>query len=85
MANVATPEPLRVTAVPRAVTPSMKITEPVGTPAPGATALTVSVRVIDAPVSEGLDDEVSELDVVATFTVNDSVELRDALKLLTPP
>jgi len=33
--------------VPRTVVPSLKVTVPVGVPAPGATALTVAVKVTD--------------------------------------
>jgi hypothetical protein len=42
--SVAWP-PLNVTAEPRAVVPSKKVTEPVGVPLAGATAVTVAFKV----------------------------------------
>ena len=39
--------------------PSMKLTDPVGVPEPGATAATVAVNVMLCPVTAGLADEVS--------------------------
>ena len=42
--SVATPEPFKV-PVPRLVAPSRKVTVPVGVPVPGATAVTVAVKV----------------------------------------
>ena len=55
--NVAWPKPLSV-IVPRVVEPSLKVTPPVGMPAPGATGTTVAVKVTDWPVLDGfwLDD-----------------------------
>src|SRR5260370_11887195 len=51
--------------VPRAVGPSLKVTFPVGVPAPGATTLTIVLDVIACPKTEGLAEEVSETAVVA--------------------
>src|SRR6266704_3339904 len=44
--NVAMPAELRATVV-NVVVPSLKMTVPVGVPAPGATTLTVAVKVTD--------------------------------------
>src|SRR5213078_4106364 len=44
--NVAWPEPFRV-PVPRVLEPSLKVTVPVGVPAPGLLAVTVAVKVTD--------------------------------------
>ena len=59
--------PLRV-AVPRLVVPSMKVTEPVGVPLPGALALTVAVKVTDRPKSDGLAEETTVVFVVSWLT-----------------
>ena len=55
--------------VPSVVEPSRKLTVPVGVPLPGATALTVAVKVTDSPKTEGLSDEVTLLVVAAWLTV----------------
>ena len=55
--------------VPRVVEPSRKLTVPVGVPLPGATALTVAVKVTDSPKTEGFADEVTLLVVPAWLTV----------------
>jgi hypothetical protein len=39
----------------------MKVTVPVGTPAPGALAAMVAVNVTDSPNTEGLADDATEL------------------------
>ena len=72
-------------AVPRIVDPSLKVTVPVGTPAPGAATLTVAVKVTGAVVMDGLNDEASTVTVEATVTVwsNDDEVL--AAELLSPP
>ena len=54
--------------VPSVVEPSRKLTVPVGVPLPGATALTVVVKVNDSPKTEGLSDEVTLLEVAAWLT-----------------
>jgi hypothetical protein len=66
--KVACPEPFSV-AVPRLVAPSMKVTVPVRVPLPGATGLTVAVKVTDWPETDGLADELTDVDVSALFTV----------------
>jgi hypothetical protein len=67
------------------VEPSMKVTLPVGVPAPGATAVMVSVKVTDWPGEEGLTDEVSVDFVEAGFTVSDSAVEELTAKLVSPP
>jgi hypothetical protein len=62
------------------VPPSLKFTVPVGVPDPGATALTVAVKVIDWPVTEGFADEATVVVVSALFTLCVSVDEVDALK-----
>ena len=71
--NVATP-PLRV-PVPMELPPSLNVTVPVGVPDPGATAETVTVKVIDCPKTAGFTEEVCVDDVSALLTVNDAVLL----------
>ena len=50
--SVACPEASRV-LVPSITAPSMKVTLPVGVPAPGGEAETVAVKVTDWPNTEG--------------------------------
>ena len=66
MENVAIP-PLNV-PVARVVTPSVNVTVPVGVPEPGATAVTLAVKVTDCPKTEGLALDVSVVVVPALFT-----------------
>ena len=47
----------------------MKVTVPVGVPAPGALAVTVAVNVTDWPKTDGLTDETNALVVEAALTV----------------
>src|SRR2546425_10540052 len=54
--NVAWPEPSRV-PVPRVLEPSLKVTVPVGVPAPGLFAVTVAVKVTDCPDTEWRSEE----------------------------
>jgi len=54
--------------VPRDATPSKNSTIPVGVPDPGATAVTVAVKVTDCPYTDGLRDEVTAVVVDAIFT-----------------
>ena len=67
--NVAVP-PAPTATVPRTTLPSMKVTVPVGVPAPGATAATVAVKVTAWPVTAGLTDDVRATVVVARLTVS---------------
>jgi hypothetical protein len=66
--KVATPEPFRVPG-PNVVAPSLNVTVPVGVPAPGATAVTVAVKVTDWPNTDGFGDAVSAVAVLAAPTV----------------
>ena len=81
--NIAWPEPSRV-PVPRVLEPSLKVTVPVGVPAPGLFAVTVAVKVTDCPDTDGLAEELTNV-VVLYFTV--WVTLDDVLpvKLAPPP
>ena len=83
--SIAVP-PLNV-AVPNVVAPSLKVTVPVGEPAPGATTETAAVNVINCPKTDGFALDATVVDVSALFTtcgltVSDPVLL---LKLLSPP
>src|SRR5439155_2654305 len=66
--NVAWPEPFRV-PVPRVLEPSLKVTVPVGVPAPGLLAVTVAVKVTDCPDSDGLAEELTDVVVPASVDV----------------
>ena len=61
--------------VPSVVVPSLKVTVPVGLPLPGATALTVAVKVTDWPNAEGFAEEASVVVVLALLTVCETVPL----------
>lgn|ERR1041384_6697882 len=65
-----------------AMAPSLKITVPVGVPDPGATVLTVAVKVTDCPEHDGLADELRAVVVPALLT--DCVKLVDVLVLKLP-
>jgi hypothetical protein len=69
--NVALVTPAFVDSVPvpKVVVPSLKVTVPVGFPLPGATALTVAVKVTDWPKTDGLAEEVTVVVVSALPTV----------------
>ena len=54
--------------MPRLVAPSKKVTVPDGVPAPGATAVTVAVKVTGWPETDGLALEASAVLVEARFT-----------------
>jgi hypothetical protein len=57
------------------VVPSLKVTEPVGVPTPGATAVTLAVKVTDCPKLDGFGEDVTLLRVSALLTVRLSVPL----------
>src|SRR5438445_694456 len=82
--KVAWPE-LRL-PVPRVVAPSLKVTVPVGVPAPGATALTVAVNVTGWPNTVGVAEEMTDVDELALLTVwvNGAAVLLLPLKLPSP-
>src|SRR5581483_11874078 len=80
--NVAVP--LFSVTVPRLVLPSRKVTFPVGVPAPGATALTVAVKVTAWPNADGLTEDVTVVVVLAWLTVCVSVAEVLVVKLVSP-
>ena len=71
---VAVPELFRV-PVPKVASPSVKVTVPVGTPSPGATALTVAVYVTDWAVVKDCPELVTAVVVCACATGTSSVML----------
>src|SRR5947208_1019748 len=66
--NVAWPEPFRA-PVPRVLEPSLKVTVPVGVPAPGLFAVTVAVKVTDCPDTDGLVEELTRVVVLGSVVV----------------
>src|SRR5437660_289042 len=66
--NSAWPEPFRV-PVPRVLEPSLKVTVPVGVPAPGLFAATVAVKVTGCPNTDGWTEEVSPVVVPGRVVV----------------
>ena len=74
--------------VARLVVPSLNVTvvPAGGVPLPGATALTVAVKVTDWPNTVGLVEELMVVVVLAALTVwvNGEAVLSLALKLLSP-
>jgi hypothetical protein len=63
--------------------PKMKVTAPVGVPAPGATGLTVAVRVTSSPTVEGSGEEVTVVTVGAETTTCKVVPL-EGLNWVSP-
>ena len=82
--NVAWPEPSRM-PVPRVLDPSLKVTVPVGVPAPGLFAVTVAVKVTDCPDTDGLAEELTDVAVLAFFTVWVSALEVLPVKVASPP
>ena len=70
--------------MPNVFVPSLKLTVPVGVPAPGETALTVAVKVTDWPETDGFAEEATVVVVLALFTV--WVKVKEVLveKLVSP-
>jgi len=66
--NIAWPEPFSV-PVPRVLRPSLKVTVPVGVPAPGLFAATVAVKVTGCPNTDGWTEEVSPVVVPGRVVV----------------
>ena len=66
--NIAWPEPFSV-PVPRVLRPSLKVTVPVGVPAPGLFAATVAVKVTGCPNTDGWTEEVSPVVVPGSVVV----------------
>ena len=58
---------------------SVNVTVPVGVPVPGATADTVAVNVTDWPDTDGLPDDVTDVEVVILLTVCVRVKVFAAL------
>ena len=74
--------PLLSVPVPRVVAPFLKVTVPVGVPAPD---LTVAVNLTAAPNVDGFKEEATELALVACFTVCASTgDLLPAKSVLPP-
>jgi len=70
--RVATPPDMVLVA--SGVAPSLKVTVPVGVPDPGATALTVAVKVTGWPNTEGVREVARAVVVLALLTVCVTVE-----------
>ena len=71
--------------VPRVLAPSLKVTVPVGVPAPGANAFTVAVNVTCCPNNDGLVELASDVAVLAVLTVCVTIAEVLVAKLLLPP
>jgi hypothetical protein len=69
---------------PSKVAPSKKLMVPVGVPAPGETAVTVAVRVLACPKTDGSGLEVKVAVVEAWFTVWVSTGDVELVKLVSP-
>jgi len=66
--------------------PRLKVTVPLGIPAPGAAAATVAVNVTGCPITEGLADEEMVVLVGSAFTTwLRAVDGRLAASLASPP
>ena len=83
--KVACPEVMATVAA-RVVEPSVKVTVPVGVPAPGATALTVAVKVITWPKTDGLAVELTVVLLESLLTTCGEVESApvEVKKLVSP-
>ena len=81
-ADVAEPE-LSVTD-PKEVEPSKNSTVPLAVPAPGETAATLAVKVIDSPKTEGFAEDVKAVVVLALLTTWLTAELVLVTKLASP-
>src|SRR5437773_589055 len=68
MVNIAWPEPSRV-PVPRMLEPSLKVTVPVGVPAPVLCAFTVAVKVTDCAATDWLCEELTAVVVAGGVVV----------------
>lgn len=81
--NVALP--LLSATEPRLVAPSLKVMVPLGVPAPGATAVTVAVKVTFWPKTAGFAEEIRVVAVLAAFTTSGT--MLDVLeeKFASPP
>jgi hypothetical protein len=62
-------DPLLKVPVPNVVVPSLNVTVPVGLPAPGATAVTLAVKITDWPAVDGFKELTTTVVLTALFTV----------------
>ena len=76
---VCTPPTVASVPVPNVVAPSLNVTVPVGEPEAGAVALTVAVKVMEAPENDGLAEETTVVVELALLTV--CVKFADVLVL----
>ena len=76
--------PLARLALPSEVLPSMKVMLPLGVPAPGATAVTMAVKVTAWPDTVWLAEEVSVAAVVALLMICPSAVVLLEAKLVLP-
>ena len=81
---MANPDPSSA-PVPSVLAPSLNVTVPVGTPDPGAVALTVAVKVTDWPNTTLVADDPTVVMVLAWLTVSVKVEEPLVLKFPSPP
>lgn len=79
----ACPRLLRV-PVPRVVTPSKKVTVPVGVPDPGLTGATVALKVTVLPKDEGFRVELTEVVVLAALITWLTAEDVEEVWLVSP-
>jgi hypothetical protein len=86
MVNVAsaTPPTTWIVPVPTTVEPSLKVTVPVGKPAPGATTLSLAVKVTACPELTDLAEALTTVLVPALDTARASAADVLILKLLSP-
>ena len=86
MLSVAWPEASSA-ALPRFVAPSKKVTLALGVPAAGATAVTVAVKVMACPNTDGLTDVTNAVAVDPAFTVRLVLPVIDPLVavMVVPP
>jgi len=79
-------EPPANATVPSAVVPSLNVTLPVGVPTPGATTLTVVLKVTAWPNTDGLSEELTVVAVFAGLIVSwNTVAGLLPVKLASPP
>ena len=76
--------PLTRFAVPRLVSPSKKVTVPVGAPDPGAVAVTVAVATTGWPKTLGFGEAFIATVATSRFTICVSGDEVFALKLVSP-
>src|SRR3954447_7334952 len=76
--------PTSVTGLPRLTPSTLNWTVPVRVPAPGATGLTVAVKVTDCPTTDGFCELVTPVVVLALLTVCVSVLEVEPVKLESP-